>query len=310
MAQLLSLADLVTLQRNDVLTGLIEDVTTFAPEFSEIPVVTRPGTYYEIVSRTSLPTTQFRPVNNGVTPSKSIYKKALKEMFYLDSQIEVDEAIYKGDDRSTGDILSHEAQGTLQSSIITIGSQTWYGVSADTKGFAGIRSQLSGVVTAGGTTSSTSAYLVWMNPQGVHYDVGQDGEIAMPPFQRQQVAGSDITGGTGKLFAWVSNISCFIGLTVGSAYSCWAVTGIDATHPLTDKLVAQLTQYIPLNRRQGLKMFMNRTAHYLLQASRTAIANQPALPGNAAPAWSGPPTQVEGYPIVVTDSITNTENNS
>lgn len=307
MAQLLSLLDLVTLQRNDALTGLVEDVTTYAPEFSQIPVVTRPGTYYEIVSRTALPTSQFRIINNGVAPSKSAFKKQLKEMFYLDTLINVDEAIYKGDDRSVGDILSIEAQGALQSTIITIGSQFYYGTSASANGFSGLRTQLAGTVAAGATTNSTSAYFVWLNPQGVAFDVGNDGSIAMNPFTRQQIAAP--SPGTGSFFAWVSNLSCYIGLSIKSQYSVFAVTGIDATHPLTDALAQQLVQYIPLNRRQGIKVFMNRTSHFLLQKSRTAVNQQPALAQNGAPAISAPPTFIESFPIVVSDSITNSESN-
>jgi hypothetical protein len=125
---------------------------------------------------------------------------------------------------------------------------------------------------------------------------------------RQQIAASTLTtGGTGNLFAWVSNLSCFIGLSVSSAYSVWAVTGINTTNKMTDALGAQLVSLIPLNRRQGLCWFMNRTAHFTLQNSRTAINYQPARADNAGPAWSPPPTECEGYPIVVTDSLTNTE---
>lgn len=304
---MLSLFDLVTLQRNDVLTGLIEDVTTYPAEFANIPVVTRPGTYYEVVSRTSLPTSQFRIINNGVSASQSVFKKQSKEMYFLDTIVNVDEAIYKGDDRSVGDILSIEAQGTLQSSLITIGSQVYYGVASSSYGFQGVRTQLAGTVAAGGTTNSSSAYFFWLHPQGIHFDVGNDGSISMPPFQRQQISAS--SPGTGSLFAWVSNLSCFIGLSVNSQYSVFAVTGIDATHPLTDALAQQLMALIPLNRRQGLKCFMNRNTHYLLEKSRTAINQQPATSDNGFPAVSGPPVSIVGCPIVVSDSITNTESN-
>ena len=119
---------------------------------------------------------------------QSAFKKQLKEMFFLDTIINVDEAIYKGEDRSTGDILLHEAQGALQSSIITIGAQIYYGTANSTYGFGGLRSQLSGTVAAGGSTSSTSAYLLWFNEWGVSLDVGKDGDIAMKPWTMQQVA--------------------------------------------------------------------------------------------------------------------------
>jgi hypothetical protein len=309
----ITLFDLVTLQRNDAITGLVEDVTTYAPEFSQFPVTTRPGTYYEIAVRTALPASQFRPVNQGVTPSKSSFKKYLKEMFFLDTIIEVDEAIYKGDDRSTGDILAHESQGALQNSIITVGAQIYYGTSNSTYGFAGLRSQFAGSVQAGGTTSSTSAYLLWFNLWGVSLDVGKDGEISMPPFQRQQISAADVSaGGTNKLFAWVSNISCFIGLSVKSSYSVWAITGITQTSSSqywTDALGAQLLALVPLNRRQGLVWFANRLAYSTLQRSRTITLFGQGTTRPNQDNIAEPPTMTNGFPIIQTDSITNTESN-
>lgn len=312
----LNLLDLVTLQGNDPLTGLIEDVTTYAPEFAQIPVVVKSGITYKIVKRTALPPSGFRVVNAGIGTSKSAYKQEVKEMFPLDVIINVDELIYKGDDESVGDVLTKEAQGALQSAIITIGAQTWYGTSNDPNGFSGIRAQITGTVGAGGSTNTTSAYAIWCHPWGVNYPIGRRGEIAMPPFQRQQIAANQTNGTAGNLFAWVSNISCFIGLTVGSNSSVWNVGGI-STHQttpptydqaLTDVLAANLLSTIPLNRRQGLMWFMNRTSHFLLQQSRTAVGFQPA-DGTGRPAWPSPPDMLLGYPIVLTDSITNTESN-
>lgn len=320
----LTLYDLITTQQNDVLTGLVEDVTTYAPELSQIPVIVRPGITYKILKRTALPAAGFRSANAGITGSKSSYKQEVKEMMFLDGQITVDEAIVKGDDRSTGDILSHEAQGVLQNAIITVGNQTYYGQANDgSNGFVGVRAQLANTSSAGGTTNSTTAYALWLNPWGVTYDVGKEGVIALPPFQRQQIVAPT---GTGNIFAWVSNISFYIGLSVKSNSSVWGVTGI-TTHTtassvfpngtstvydqaMTDRIAAELVSKIPLNRRNGLVWFMNRTSHFLLQQSRTALNFQSAGALNGSPAWSPPPLACEGYPVVVTDSITNTEDNS
>jgi hypothetical protein len=305
----ITLFDLVTKNNNDVLTGLVEDVTTFAPEFSVIPVVTRPGISYTICRRATLPVGGFRGTNMGVTPTSSTYKKEIKEMFFLDIPINVDEAIVKGDDRSIGDILSLEAQGALQGGMITIGSQFYYGDATDgTYGFNGLRTQFSGVATCGGTTNSTTAYAVWLNPHGVSFDVGQDGAIALPAPMRQQI--SDPNNSGKNYFAYVTNLSCFIGLSVKSDKSVWGCTGIDATHALSDKSGSLLIKQIPLVRRNGLTWLMNRTAAQSLQAQRSSIGYQPALNGGGSVAWAPKPTELEGYPIVVTDSITDTENNT
>lgn len=314
----LSLLDLVARTQNDPLTGLIEDVTIFTPEFSQVPVVTRLGVTYKIVKRTALPASGFRDVNQGLVPGKSAYKQEVKQMFFLDAPLSVDEAIVYGDDRSAGDILAQEAQGVLQSALITVGVQTYYGTSADSLGFKGLRDQVSGVQKAGGTTNSTSAFLLWFNPQGVHYDVGRDGEIAVMPWQRLPVFPTSTT----TAWSFQTNLKCWIGLTVGSSYSVWAITGI-TTHTTTsltnslnfdqamsDQTAAALVRQIPINRRAGLVWMMNRTSHYVLQATRTAINYQPAGAANGAGAWSPPPTMCEGYPIVVTDAISDTETNA
>jgi hypothetical protein len=303
----MNLYDLYTLQRNDTLTGLVEDVTTAAPEWMTIPAIPRPGTFYYLARRTALPTAAFRNINAGTTPSKSTYKKEIKEMFFLEALINMDEAIEQGDDKSLGDVWMNEAEGANRAAIITLGAQVWYGTSADAKGFAGVRAQLSGNIGAGGSTNSTSAYLLWMDPkQGVRFDVGNGGQIAMRPPVRQQIA--DPADSTKTLFAWVGNLSMFIGMAVVSDKATWAVTGCDSSHKLTDTLAAQLISNIPVARRNNLRWYLNRSNAYYLQSSRTAIAYQPANAGGQ-PAWSPYPDKLEGYPITLTDSITNTESN-
>jgi hypothetical protein len=316
----LTLYDLAVLQRNDPYTGLIEDVTTLAPEFSTFAAHKRPGTWYEIVSRTTLPTAQFRPVNQGVTSSKSTYKKAVKEMLFIDTQLQVDEAVWDGSDGTIGSIWQLEAEGAVRSSSILIGQQTWYGTSADSYGFKGIASELSYVVKAGGTTNTTSAYLVWEDErEGVRYDVGMDGSFAISPPFRQQIV--DVNNAGKTLFAYVGNLKSYVGLFVGSAYSCWGITGITTntaaptTNGITDNVAFQLLGYIPAARRNKLRWFMNRSTEAILRQNRStvattgAVAYQPADSGGM-PAYAPLPERLAGWPITITDSILNTETNS
>jgi hypothetical protein len=312
----MALTTLYTLiQRNesDALTGLIEDYTQFSPEYSSIPVVARAGITYKTLSRTALPGAQFRLANQALTGSSSTYAQRVHEMFFLDTPIVVDEMIYKGDDGVTGDILYQEGQGALQATINKIANQSYYGTLTDgSNGFLGLRAQLNpqnaGLtpVSASAGNNTTTVYGLWLGPQGVSYAVGKYGEIAFPSFQRQFVS----TGvGTGY-WAYVSNISCFIGLSVGSLYSVFGVTGVDLTHPFTDALALQQLIQVPLTRRAGFTWFMNKTAYGSLQKSRTAINYQPAGAKSGKPAWSPPPLECEGYPIVLTEALLNTENNA
>jgi hypothetical protein len=311
-----TLYDIVTRNHNDALTGLVEDVTIYAPEFSQIPVIVRAGTTYKTLARVALPSAGFRQLNQGITGSKSVYKQMVHEMFPIDTQIVIDELAYKADDGVTGDILYQEGQGALQSVINLIGKQTYYGVANDgSNGFVGLQQQLLSTlatnptatpVTASTSATSSTAYGLWLHPQGVAYSVGKQGEIAFPPFQRQLVPAPN---GSGNIFAWVSNISTFIGLSVASNNAVFGITGITQAAPLTDKLGADLLVNVPLTRRAGFTFFMNRLAQASLQKSRSAINYQPASAKSGTPAWSPPPLELEGYPIVVTDSITNTEDN-
>src|ERR1017187_119686 len=309
-------------QRNDSdgYLGLTEDFTQYSPEFYQIPAVARAGTTFKSLIRTSLPTAQFRLANQALTCQSSTYKQTIHEMFYLDIPIVVDEMVYKADDGVTGDLLYQEAQGGLQSAINYIGNQTWYGTVNDANGFYGIRQQLlptgSAItpVSASNSNSSSTAYGLWLNPQGVAFNVGKYGEFSFPSFVRQFVTtGASNAGSTAAgYWAYVTNIASFIGLSVVSTYSVFGVTGCQGTGgaTLTDKLAQVLVATVPLTRRAGFSWFMNRTVHGGLQSSRTSINYQPAGAANGTPAWSPPPLMLEGYPIILTDAITNTENNT
>jgi hypothetical protein len=313
-----TLYDLAVLQRNDPYTGLIEDVTTLAPEFTTINSMKRSGTWYEIVKRVTLPTAQFRAVNQGVSTSKSIYKKEVKEMLFLDTQLQMDEAVWDADDSSVGAVWQLEAAGAVRAASILIGQQTWYGTSADAYGFKGLVSQLSYAVKGNQTTSSTSAYLIWEDPrEGVRYDVGKDGSFAISAPFRQQVLDSN----SKSYFAFVGNLKSYIGLYVGSSYSVWGVTGVTSNsaaygNGLTDAMAFQLVAGIPSARRNNLRWFINRTTEATLRLNRSAMtpstgfAQYVPAGGAGAPAYAPLPEMLAGYPITLTDSILNTETNS
>jgi hypothetical protein len=314
-----SLFDLAVLHRADPFTGLIEDVTTLAPEFSTFGAVKRDGTWYEVASRTTLPTAQFRYSNQGVATSKSTYKKAVKEMFNMDVQLQMDEAIWKADPANVGSLWQLEAAGAMRAAAILIGQQTWYGTSADAKGFTGVRNQLAYSVNPSSDAGnpSCSAYLVWMDEkEGCRFDVGQGGQFAISAPRLQQV----LDGSSNPFMAYVGNLQAWLGFNIGSSYSAWSVAGIStaAASWLTDDSVAKLIAKIPVARRNNLRLFLNRTAESTLQRSRSTIntgtfastspSYQPA-DAHGRPAFSPMPLATNGYPITLTDSILDTESN-
>ena len=315
---LVSLLDITKRTGSDPAIGLIEETTTYAPELMTLMGRAISGTTYKATSRT-LPTVAFRSANDGSDTIKSTYTQTLAECFIIDGQIQADKAVVdaeakSGQNQSVGDILFDEAQGVLQAASITIGTQFYYGVNADAKGFAGIRSLLTAsntgaggpVILAGGTTASvqTSAYLVWNHIQGVHFVWGNNAGFDLGEYRTQQVLGAN----SKPMTAYVNNLQGWIGLAVNHTKSVARIANCeDATNKrLTDAMGAKLMQHIPIwiLNSGGLRWFMNPQAAYQLQLSRSAGTGITS----DKPLTFGPtPTELCGVPITITNSITNTE---
>ena len=104
----LTLLDIAARTGSDAVVGLIEDATIAAPEFavSRLAPCRAPLTASldapRCLRRSSATSTKVLLLANPNTSRKS------KEMFFVDSQLEVDEAIVKGDPRDIGDVLADE----------------------------------------------------------------------------------------------------------------------------------------------------------------------------------------------------------
>jgi hypothetical protein len=343
--QLISMLDLVKLKGVDQEVGLLEDTITYAPELSTImgrPII---GTQYKTAHRV-LPTVSFRQPNTGTATIKGSYSQDLKECALIDAQMQADMAVAQaqghgnGPEGSVQDILVAEAQGVIRATYITVGAQMYYGTGADTNGFIGINSVTGAsnaaknnnpaVIKAGGTTANaqTSVFLIWENMQGAHFIFGNNSGFTMlPEWRIQQVLDANSKPYT----AFVNNLQGWIGFAINHPNSVARIANINQTDAsgaanLSDKIVAQLLSYIPLQMRQevnamannggptkwgpSLKLLMNPQTAYSLQQSRSAALNSTG--GTAITAanelvFASMPTESNGIPIVITDSISNTE---
>lgn len=319
----LTLLDIAVRNGNNVAT-VVEDVVTVAPEWGIIPATQRTGISYDVLRRIGNPHGQFRRVGTGVPMLKSEWDRDTKPMFYFDCQMNVGQDIVQAQTAQSkatvGDILADEAMANVRGSSQYFGEQTWYGQSADPNGFFGAATMLSSasgsdLSAGGGPANTSSAYLCWLdpdnnNPKGLHYLVGLDGTMTFPDWQMMQsLKGTD--GGGRQLYAtsWYNGFSFYCGLNVGSDYSVFRIKNIDLTHPLTDALGAALVTAVPLGRRQNLRWFMNRYAAQSLQTARAAgnvSVVTPGVPGGGI--YAALPTELAGFPITLTDSLSNVEN--
>jgi len=300
-ASYLTLLDLAKRTGSDAALGLLEEITTVAPELSVIPVRPRSGTTYKYTSRTGRPSGGFRSVNSGATPQKSTYKQQLGEMFFFDGLMNVDEAIVKGDDRNLGDVLADEGSGILQDTILKIGTQLYSGTSADAKGFTGFRAVVDPtmVVDATGTGTVEDVWFAYLDDrQGIHFPIGNAGAIDINTWQRQQI--SDPNDSTKSFFAWVNNLSFYMGLHIPAKYCLGCIKNVTAAKPWTDNLTADMIAKFPIGKAPN-RIFASRVGVSLLQKSRTAVGYQLAGPGGSAAAPL--PTMSQEVPITRSDSV-------
>lgn len=310
----LTLLDLAKFDGSDDVVGLIDEVNTFAPEIMDLAGRPINGTTYKYTKKTANPAgPAFRNVNEGSDIVSASYKQEIGSCFFIDAQMQIDEAIVKNglsEGGSFGGILAREAAAVMQQKAINLGAQFYNGTTADAKGFTGLLYNYDStncLVKAGGTTSNvqTSAWLVWNAPQGLHWVFGNNTSIEISEWQRQQVKDAN----SKAFMAWVNNASGYIGLSFGHSKCVVRIANCeDASNKrLTDLVISEALTKMPLfmQRGGGLRLFMNQAARLQLQKSRSVV--------NASGSQAGPiitattPVESNGVPISVTDSITNTE---
>lgn len=312
MAQL-NMLDIAKLNGNDAVVGLIEEVRTASPEVLAFSARTIKGTSYKIGVRTALPGVSFRLVNGGTTYTKSEFVNRLVETFMLSGNIRADVAAAGAYEDGPEAWKAIEASGVMRQALIELGQQIFYGTATDNKGFPGLQeihtaysATLSApiVVDAGGTTASTgsSVYGVKFGPQDCQLIFGAGTVFELSDWFTQMV--NDGTPGSDFL-AFIASLNTWVGLQVGSVYSVGRLKDAtaDVGMGVTDAKLAELLSKYPVGNAPDV-WFMNRRSAFHLQMSRTATTN---TSGNGGMPLAPLPTESNGIPIIITDSITSTE---
>jgi hypothetical protein len=306
----LTLLDLAKLNGADPVVGLIEEVAIASPEVTIIPARTIRGTSYKTVIRNRRPSVAFRAANEGTDASKSDFTERLVEAFILSSRIEVDKAVARGYEDGPEALQAIEAAGVMRAALSTVGTQTIYGNSASSKGFAGLQSLIGTfgdelVVDAGGTTANTgsSVYAINAGVTGVQYVYGNGTTFDLSAFREGDAVDAD-----GRRYpAFIADLTAWIGLQCVNRYAVGRlkdITAAEAGARLNDAKIAELLSRFPVGERPT-HLLMSRRSAFQLQISRTTAPNtkQEAFTG----ILPGVPTESFGIPIIITDSIGDTE---
>jgi len=294
--------------------GLIEANIAAAPEVKLIPARTIEGTGFDTLLRTGFPTVEFTGLNEGVAPSKSVYETKHVQCFPVRSLIQIDKAAVSVDS-PLASLQTDEASGVTEATLRKLGRQFYYGRTVgkgDVKGYYGLVDFVDNtmIVNATGTTANgaTSVYFVKFGVKDVQLIFGKNSVLTLPPF-RDETA----TDGNGKKFdASVAHLTGWAGLQCTNPNSLVRICNLTAENGkgLTDSLLASGLALFPAGVTPDA-IFMTRRSRKQLQDDRAAKV---ALQGNGktgtlggGSAYAPTPTEFEGIPIVVTDSLLNTE---
>ncbi len=312
-----TLLDIAKRNGSDSVVGLIEEVIPAFPEISgmhaipgkgmvSIPSVgasrTIKGRMYKTLVRTALPTVGFRDANQGVAASKSTYENRMVETFILNPRWECDVAIADQSEDGPQAFIADEAVAMTRASFIALAKQFYYGrnTGGDAKGHPGLIDSVdsSMVVDAEGTTAGTgsSVWAVKYGPQFVQWVYGEEGSLDMTDPRIESI--EDDNGN--RFSAYIQELLAYPGLQVASKHAIARIKDLtaDSGKSLDDDKLANLVQKFPAGIVPDV-LFMSRRSLSQLRNSRTAT--------NVTGAPAPYPTDWEGIPIAVTDSILDTE---
>ena len=245
----------------------------------------------------------------GTDASKSNFTERLVEAFILSARVEVDKAVARGYEDGPEAIQAIEAAGVMRAALSTVGTQTIYGSAASSKGFTGLQAMVDGfgselVVDAGGTTASTgsSVYAIKAGNTGVQYVYGNGTTFDLSAFREGDAVDAD-----GKRYAaFIADLTAWIGFQCVNKYAVGRLKDAtaDSGKGVTDAKLAELLSKFPVGERPT-HLLMSRRSAFQLQVSRTTAPNTKQEAFNGI--LPGVPTESFGIPIIITDSIVDTE---
>lgn len=312
-----TLLDIAKATGNDKIVGLIEENLNVSPVARIFPMRTIKGTQFKTGFRVSLPTTGFRGANEGQTASKSGLDQKLVECYIMGGLVKVDKAVAMAHEDGMEAYEMMEADGVMQSALLTLGSQAWYGTDADAKGFPGLKAftPFGGTTTVGGdaltinaagTTSSTasSVYLVKFGEKHTQLVAGMGGSMELPDFRDELLEDADGNEFDGR----VSALTTWVGLQIGSENSVRRICNLtaDSGKGLTDLLLADALATFPTGVVPDA-IFMSRRSRGQLQKSRTVVLQGSGKNRPDQPTVAPIPTEYDGIPIYTDDTILNTD---
>jgi hypothetical protein len=314
-----TLLDIAKRNGSDSVVGLIDETSRVVPEVSGIhpdsgvslrgvaDSRTIAGLHYKTLIRTTLPSVSFRDANQGTAYTGATYENRLVETFIMNPRWYADKAVADKAEDGWQAVMTDEAFAHVQAALQQVGRQFYYGRnttfagSGAAKGFPGLIDAYDAtnmIVDAGGTTDNTasSVWAVCFGPQKVQWVFGANGQFQPSEISERDVADS----ASNKFTAYHQELIAYPGLQVSSTRFVSRIKKLtaDSGKGLTDARLSALLETFPVGVRPDV-LFMTKRSRRQLRDSRTATT----ATGSEVPQ----PMEYDGIPIVVTESLTNTE---
>ena len=290
------------MQHNLVLGGVVDEVNVQVPEIAQFPITrVQRGLKFTSMFLKELPTTGFRKLGDGIAASKGRYEEREFKLYLFGGRVEVEIAAGQADDEGLEGLKARHINGVTLSALREVGSQLFYGISNEADGFPGLKAftPFGGAYTlnATGDTANTASSVYGVK-FGENYASmlfgGAEDPFALGDFRRETITGNN----SQPLPAEVADLEGWLGLAIKHAASVVRICNLTAQtgKGLTDALAGDAEDLLPA----GIKP----DVYFMSKRSRTQLRKSRSTPENVYPAM---PTELNGIPIIVTDSIRDTD---
>lgn len=289
------------MQPHLTLGGVVEEISGQYPSIGQFPITRiEQGLKYVTQFLVELPTVGFRKLGDGIAPSKGRYEEREFKAFLFSGRAEAEIAAYAADSGGEGAVKGRAVRGVSLAALKELASQVFYGVTNEADGFPGLKAftPYGGAYTydATGSTASTASSIY-----GVKF--GEDYASLIygkgNPFDLGEWRKIDITGNNGeKLPGEAADLEGWIGMAIKHKASVVRICNLTAQtgKKPTDEILGAALDLLPTGLAPDVWFMSKRSRTHLRQSRST-----PEMP------YAPMPTESNGIPIIVDDSILNTD---
>jgi len=287
--------------RDQRVAGLIEDVTRGFPLIQNFPAIAVSGTTYNHPNVTADAAGEFRANNAGKTATTATIGSTTVTLKYFDMSMgPLDTQVANADYNGPENAIAVATASSMRGGMGGLETQILYGTDAtlgDASGFSGFLQLVdsSMVIDVEGTATAGCSDVWLVNYEQTKLILGNDGVLA----QDDVVYGPAYDSSGNMYYAYSQNIGTWAGLTGLKVNGLARIKNIDTSsgHTLTDDHIYQALALFKVGHTPN-SIVMSRRSLRQLRGSRTAT--------NATGAPAPIPTEVEGLPIYVSDSCSDT----